>query len=368
MASATSANHDASAPAQPPLDPPPPWAAVEPRAAGLAAKPRRILGVLALALMALLGTMGCSLTSFIRLFPPLTPSPTPIVFLTPVLQPTFTPTVLPPTDTPFPPTPTITPTATDTATPGPTPTATSTGESTATATPGPMILVPVAELNVRKGPGIEYPLAGTIRQGETYDIVGRTADYAWWRICCLPDASLAWVTASLVQVSGDATDVQIVTEEPPPTPTFTPAPPTPTPTITPTATEAVTFDVEGIEEFPNWGNNWLKVGAQIKASNGAPLWGYRLMFVLEGKAQSWVSPLVSDSSWGYSAPNQLTPLPDARLVNLQFDTNGFAVLGDNVWQVYVVDGSGTRRESSIVRLYTSASQPKWYHIRFKRRF
>jgi len=92
------------------------------------------------------------------------------------------------------------------------------------------------------------------------------------------------------------------------------------------------------------------------------------MFVLEGKAQSWVSPLVSDSSWGYSAPNQLTPLPDARLVNLQFDTNGFAVLGDNVWQVYVVDGSGTRRESSIVRLYTSASQPKWYHIRFKRRF
>ncbi|MBK6432852.1 hypothetical protein [Candidatus Amarolinea dominans] len=95
--------------------------------------------------------MGCSLTSLIRLFPPLTPSPTPIAFLTPVLQPTFTPTVLPLTDTPFPPTPTITPTATDTPTPGPTPTATSTGEPTATATPGPMILVPVAELNVRTG-------------------------------------------------------------------------------------------------------------------------------------------------------------------------------------------------------------------------
>ncbi len=362
MASATSAKPDLSAAdsAPPPV--------VQGRRWRATARQRRLLGILALALASLLGTMGCSLTSFIRLFPPLTPSPTPVVFLTPVLQPTFTPTVLPPTDTPFPPTPTITPTATDTPTPGPTPTATATGEPTATATPGPMILVPVAELNVRKGPGIEYPLAGTIRQGETYDIVGRSADYAWWRICCLPDASLAWVTASLVQVSGDATDVEVVTVEPPPTPTFTPAPPTPTPTITPTATEAVGFDIEGIEEFPNWGNNWLKVGAQIKAANGAPLWGYRLMFVIEGKAQSWVSPQVSDSSWGYSAPNRLTPLPDARLVNLQFDTNGFAELGDNVWQVYVVDGSGTQRESSIVRLYTSASQPKWYHIRFKRRF
>ncbi len=320
------------------------------------------------ALLVLLSTMGCSMASFIRLFPALTPAPTPIVFLTPVAQPTFTPTVPAPTDTPFPPTPTITPTATDTPTPGPTATPTVTGLPTATSTPGPMILVPVGELNVRQGPGVSYPLAGVIRQGETYDIVGRTEDFAWWRICCLPDASLGWVTASLVQVIGDATDVQVINPEPPPTPTFTPAPPTSTPTITPTATEAVMFDVEGVEEFPNWGNNWLKVGAQVKASNGAPLWGYRLMFVIEGKGQSWVSPQVSDSSWGYSAPNRQTPLPDARLVNLQFDTNGFAEMGDNVWQVYVVDGSGMRRESSIVRLYTSGSQPKWYHIRFKRRF
>ena len=83
----------------------------------LTAGQRRLVGVLTLALVALLGTMGCSLTSLIRLFPPLTPSPTPIAFLTPVLQPTFTPTVLPLTDTPFPPTPTITPTATDTPNP-----------------------------------------------------------------------------------------------------------------------------------------------------------------------------------------------------------------------------------------------------------
>ena len=106
MASATSAKPDLSAAdsAPPPV--------VQGRRWRATARQRRLLGILALALASLLGTMGCSLTSFIRLFPPLTPSPTPVVFLTPVLQPTFTPTVLPPTDTPFPPTPTITPTAT----------------------------------------------------------------------------------------------------------------------------------------------------------------------------------------------------------------------------------------------------------------
>lgn len=319
-----------------------------------------------------LGTMGCSLTSFIRLIPPPTPGAPSLAFLTPTTYPTFTPTVPAPTDTPVPPTPTITPTATDTPTPPPT-TADFAASALVSPTPsGPLIEVPVAEVNTRQGPGIDYQLATTIRQGETYQIVGRNADYSWWLICCVGGQQV-WVTSNLVRVIGDATDVQFIQVAPPPPPTPTPGPPTATPTITPTPTEEVNFDVELVEEFPTSpDNDWLKVGAEIQSVGGAPLWGYRLRVVNEATGESFTSPLVSDSSWHYSTVDYRlfngTPAPDYRRVNLQFDTNGLSRGGDSRWQIFVVDGGGNIRESSIARVTTSQTQPKWYYVQFKRRF
>lgn len=318
-----------------------------------------------------LGTMGCSLTSFIRLIPPSTPSVPSLAFLTVTVYPTFTPTVPVPTDTPVPPTPTVTPTATDT--PIPPPETAFVAQVPISPTPsGPIVEVPVAEVNTRQGPGIDYQLASTIRQGETYQIVGRNEDYSWWLVCCV-NGQQVWVTSRLVRVIGDATDVQFIQVAPPPPPTPTPGPPTATPTITPTPTEEVNFDIELVEEFPTSpDNNWLKVGAEIKSVGGAPLWGYRLRLVNEATGESFTSPRVSDSSWGYSTVDYLlfrgTPAPDYRRVNLQFDTNGLSAMGDSRWQIYVVDGGGNIRESSIARVTTSTTQPKWYYVKFKRRF
>ena len=318
-----------------------------------------------------LGTMGCSLTSFIRLIPPSTPSAPSLAFLTPTVFPTFTPTVPVPTDTPVPPTPTVTPTPTDTPTPLPDSALAAVTVTSPTPT-GPLVEVPVAEINTRQGPGIDYQLASTIRQGETYQIVGRNADYSWWLICCV-DGQQVWVTSRLVRVVGDATDVQFIQVAPPPPPTPTPGPPTATPTITPTPRENVNFDVELVEEFPvSADQNWLKVGAEIKSVGGAPLWGYRLRLVNEATGESFTSPLVSDSSWHFSTVDYRvfggTPAPDFRRVNLQFDTNGLSAMGDSRWQIYVVDGGGNIRESSIVRVTTSQAHPKWYYVQFKRRF
>jgi hypothetical protein len=345
-------------------DLPPATRNVRPRAASAA--------TLILFSLLALGTMGCSLTSFIRLIPPPTPGAPSLAFLTPTTYPTFTPTVPAPTDTPVPPTPTITPTATDTPTPLPT-TADFAASAPVSPTPsGPLIEVPVAEVNTRQGPGIDYQLATTIRQGETYQIVGRNADYSWWLICCVGGQQV-WVTSNLVRVIGDATDVQFIQVAPPPPPTPTPGPPTATPTITPTPTEEVNFDIELVEEFPTSpDNDWLKVGAEIKSVGGAPLWGYRLRAVNEATGESFTSPLVSDSSWHYSTVDYRlfngTPAPDYRRVNLQFDTNGLSSGGDARWQIFVVDGGGNIRESSIARVTTSETQPKWFYVQFKRRF
>ncbi len=334
-------------------DLPPATRNVRPRAASAA--------TLILFSLLALGTMGCSLTSFIRLIPPPTPGAPSLAFLTPTTYPTFTPTVPAPTDTPVPPTPTITPTATDTPTPLPT-TADFAASAPVSPTPsGPLIEVPVAEVNTRQGPGIDYQLATTIRQ-----------DYSWWLICCVGGQQV-WVTSNLVRVIGDATDVQFIQVAPPPPPTPTPGPPTATPTITPTPTEEVNFDIELVEEFPTSpDNDWLKVGAEIKSVGGAPLWGYRLRAVNEATGESFTSPLVSDSSWHYSTVDYRlfngTPAPDYRRVNLQFDTNGLSSGGDARWQIFVVDGGGNIRESSIARVTTSQTQPKWFYVQFKRRF
>ncbi len=319
-----------------------------------------------------LGTMGCSLTSFIRLIPPATPPAPSLAFLTVTAYPTFTPTVPAPTDTPVLPTPTVTPTATDTPA-SPSANAAFTTDASASPTPaGPLIEVPVAEVNTRQGPGIDYQMASTIRQGETYQIVGRNQDYSWWLICCV-DGQQVWVTSRLVRVVGDATDVQVIQVAPPPPPTPTPGPPTATPTITPTPTEEVNFDIQLVEQFPvSPDNNWLKVGAEISSVGGAPLWGYRLRLVNEATGESFTSPQVSGSNWYYSTIDYRlflgTPAPDYRRVNLQFDTNGLSRMGNSRWQIYVVDGGGNIRESSIVRVVTSETEPKWYYVQFRRRF
>ncbi len=75
------------------------------------------------------------------------------------------------------PTPTITPlppTATPTFTPSPLPTA-------VPPTPLPALLtVNVPLLNVRTGPGVDYPLAGQLAQGQQVEILGRAME--WWQI------------------------------------------------------------------------------------------------------------------------------------------------------------------------------------------
>jgi uncharacterized protein YraI len=63
----------------------------------------------------------------------------------------------------------------------------------------------LADLNVRAGPGTDYPSVGALKNGETARIVGRNADGSWWQI--LHGNGKAWVSAnkkysSAVNISG----------------------------------------------------------------------------------------------------------------------------------------------------------------------
>lgn len=142
------------------------------------------------------------------------PTLAPMVTLAPTL-PTPTPTAARPGATPQP---------TNTQTP-PTPLPT---EPTARVTAA-------AGVNIRGGPGAEYPILAGAPQGTTAEVIGRSADALWWvlRVPGLP-ANQGWVDGRFVQVT-NAEDVPVIPAPPLPTPTVTDTP-TPTATATPAAT------------------------------------------------------------------------------------------------------------------------------------
>jgi heat shock protein HslJ len=89
-------------------------------------------------------------------------------------------------------------------------------------------------LNIRSGPGTNFPVIGAARQGDTGTIVGRSQDGRWWVVDApsLP-GGVGWVSADFVAAT-NADDVPVIPSPPPPPPTPTRVPP-PT-AVPPTAT------------------------------------------------------------------------------------------------------------------------------------
>lgn len=103
-------------------------------------------------------------------------------------------------------------------------------EAPPTPTPSPKLTVNLPTANTRLGPGTNYGLAGTVSQGQTFDVIGKSPDGTWWQICCV-NGQQVWIFGELVvteNVGGVAVAQNI--PAPPPVvvaPTATPAPPPP---------------------------------------------------------------------------------------------------------------------------------------------
>ncbi len=86
-----------------------------------------------------------------------------------------------------------------------TPTSTPTRTPTPTATPGIAVVKPgpAQGLNVRAGPGTDYPVLATLPAGSRLTPVGRDAENRWVQVCCVSGAQYGWVLAELVELAGD---------------------------------------------------------------------------------------------------------------------------------------------------------------------
>lgn len=111
----------------------------------------------------------------------------------------------------------ITPTATlapPTPRPSPTlkplPTATPIAPTAAPVPPAQVTLaVPEGDLvNARKGPGVQYDIAGRIGPGKVYSVTARSSPVDWLQI--VVDGAPVWLSAEFVRVTGDATTLPVV--------------------------------------------------------------------------------------------------------------------------------------------------------------
>ncbi|MCB0183413.1 MAG: PD40 domain-containing protein [Caldilineaceae bacterium] len=122
------------------------------------------------------------------------------------------------------------------AAPTPAPTVVPTTAPAAEAAGGVIVTISRSRVNLRGGPGTNYAVVGGASQGEQFPVTGRNGAGDWYMIQ-RADGSNAWVSASIVRVTGDAQSVATADAAAPatsnapaqttsdaPAPTATPAP------------------------------------------------------------------------------------------------------------------------------------------------
>jgi serine/threonine-protein kinase len=119
---------------------------------------------------------------------------------------------------------------TPTLTPSPSATA---GASGATLQPAPLVRVVHNMVNMRSGPGIEYPLFGVVTGGEMLEVLAWNGREEYpWLLIITPDRRIGWIAATVVQINGDLAlaDIEVAAT----------IPPTPPPTGAISSTPSVT--------------------------------------------------------------------------------------------------------------------------------
>ncbi len=104
-----------------------------------------------------------------------------------------------------------------------------------TLTPVQAALTTNIALNIRSGPGTEYPTVGVYASGAETTILSKNLDGSWWRITCPQGVTgdECWVTADSELVSVASIDNVAVTATPTLPPPTLPPTATPAPTATP---------------------------------------------------------------------------------------------------------------------------------------
>jgi hypothetical protein len=205
-------------------------------------------------------------------------------------------------------------------------------------------------INIRRGPGLEYPPIKLGMRGDEFTIIGRSADDLWWQICCV-DELPAWVSKTYVEVDGAVDAIPVADPDAAvmegvilaPTATSAPVaqnPPAPPPADAPPAeaappveapTPAFPFALAAQESFPE-NNDLVRIFLYVYQGESA-LPGYTLRVRKDG-AELPVNGISADAA-GLTWP---TASPRQRFQNMKVEFPGINPGG--TWEIQLIDGSG----------------------------
>ncbi|RME98114.1 MAG: SH3 domain-containing protein [Chloroflexi bacterium] len=118
-------------------------------------------------------------------------------------------------------------------------------------------------MNVRQGPGTNYPVLGQLPPGQSLPVVGQNESGTWWQVP-LPNGGRGWIADSVVQVSGPV-DVPVVPAPPPPAP--------PTATLPPPEPPKPQFQYEPTGWYADTNYGLTRFLGTITDAGGAPVNG-----------------------------------------------------------------------------------------------
>lgn len=209
-------------------------------------------------------------------------------------------------------------------------------------------------INIRRGPGLQYPPLRLGMRGDQFTITGRSADNLWWQVCCVEERQ-AWISQTYIDADGPVDAVPVVdpsadvsgivvvdpTPLPPPTPVPPAAPVVQTAPVQDAPDEsappaeppapAFPFALAAQEQFPE-GNDLVRIFLYVYQGDQV-LPGYSLRVSKEG-ADLPVSAVSADTS-GLTWP---TASPRQRFHNMKVEFPGVSPGG--TWEIQLIDGGG----------------------------
>lgn len=298
-------------------------------------------------------------------------------------HPTFTPTP------PQPPTPTPPPTI-ETAAPETAmlaaPVAVAPVEQAASPAQTALAVISDDLINLRRGPGLEYPPIKLGMRGDEFTIIGRSADDLWWQICCVEELP-AWVSKTYVETDGPVDAIPVadpnaaaqegvilaptatpapVTQNPPEAPAAeapaaeAPAEATPPAEAAPPAeapAPAFPFALTAQESFPE-NNDLVRIFLYVYQGESA-LPGYTLRVTKDG-AELPVNGVSADAA-GLTWP---TASPRQRFQNMKVEFPGVNPGGR--WEIQLVDGGGAPVGPVATFTLTATDTNRELYVRYEK--
>ena len=176
-----------------------------------------------------------------------------------------------------------------------------TGDSSGGSTTEPIVIPPtpipgaatgtaLEAVNIRTGPGTNYPSYGVVPAGSTGEIIGKSQDGQWWVVkisVSLSPSGQGWVSAQYILATG-AENVPVINAPPPPPPVEVPPPAS-------NAPSATALDSVYVRSGP--GTNYPAYGVAPKGATGEVVgvsqdgkwWAVKLPTTVASVGYGWVS-------------------------------------------------------------------------------